>query len=285
MKYRYLRFPGGKPKAVTFSYDDGCPEDARFSKRLSESGLKCTFNFCSSMNKKFQYSLEEAEELFFSKGHEIAVHGAFHRAEGTLRPVEGIRDVLDCRLDLEKRYKRIIRGMAYPDSGVTKLVSGVSYEHIRSYLKDLDIAYSRTLCGDNNLFLLPDDWYSWMPTAHHNNQKIFEWIDEFLSVDYDNLPTIARGYPILFYIWGHSYEFERNNNWERLDEICDRISGDDDVWYATNIEIYDYVNAYRSLVYSADGLTVYNPTLYELWFTVDKELYKINPGETLTIKE
>ena len=27
MRYRFLRYPGGLYKAVTLSYDDGCPED------------------------------------------------------------------------------------------------------------------------------------------------------------------------------------------------------------------------------------------------------------------
>ena len=33
----------------------------------------------------------------------------------------------------------------------------------------------------------------------------------------------------------------------------------DDVWYATNGEIYDYVNAYENLVFSADGKRIYKP--------------------------
>ena len=44
MKYFFPRFPGGKGKAVTLSYDDGCPEDIRFSDTISKYGLKCTFN-------------------------------------------------------------------------------------------------------------------------------------------------------------------------------------------------------------------------------------------------
>lgn len=31
MNYRFLRFSGGKMKAATFSYDDDCVADARFS--------------------------------------------------------------------------------------------------------------------------------------------------------------------------------------------------------------------------------------------------------------
>jgi len=37
-----------------------------------------------------------------------------------------------------------------------------------------------------------------------------------------------------------------------------------DFWYATNMEIYEYVQAYKSLVYSADGKIVYNPTLLDI---------------------
>jgi hypothetical protein len=90
-------------------------------------------------------------------------------------------------------------------------------------------------------------------------------------------------YPRLFYLWGHSYEFERAGNWQHLDEICTRLGGHDDVWYATNMEIYDYVSAYQSLVYSADGRLVYNPTLKDIWFDQDYKLYTIHPGETITL--
>ena len=51
------------------------------------------------------------------------------------------------------------------------------------------------------------------------------------------------------------------------------------------MEIHDYVEAYKSLIYSADGYTVYNPTLIDLWFDVDGVLYEIGSGKTLRIKE
>ena len=47
MKYRFLRFPGGKPKALTFSYDDGCRQDKETERILSEYGVKGTFNINS----------------------------------------------------------------------------------------------------------------------------------------------------------------------------------------------------------------------------------------------
>lgn len=282
MRYKFLRFPGGKPKAVTFSYDDGNQNDLHLLEIINKYGIKCTFNFNSILlHENFPDSV--VEEEFFAKGHEIAVHGAFHRAEGTLRPIEGIIDVLECRKELEKRFGRIIRGMAYPDSGIRYFINSASYEGVKNYLKELDIAYARTLGEDNNKFLLPEDWYAWMPTAHHDNPDILKFIDEFLSLDLSPDKYVASRAPRLFYIWGHSREFESNNNWDHLENICKKLADNDEIWYATNIEIYEYVSAYHSLVYSADNSMVYNPTVFDIWFDIDGKLYHILPGQTLNI--
>ena len=85
------------------------------------------------------------------------------------------------------------------------------------------------------------------------------------------------------YIWGHSYEFNNNDNWELIEEICQKLANNDEIWYATNIEIYDYVEAYKRLIYSADGHKIYNPTLYEIWLDVDGKLHSVKSGETICI--
>lgn len=284
MRYRFLRFPNGKERAVTLSYDDGNRADIKLLEIINKYNMKCTFNLNNDILRANENVVtdDEERELVLKNGHEIAVHGEQHRAPGVLRPIEGITEVLNCRLELEKKYGGIIRGMAYPDSGIRIMQNKAHYEKIREYLKDLDIAYSRTLGNDNNSFLLPEDWYAWMPTCHHDNPKIMEYIDEFLSFDYKNLYGVNR-FPRLFYIWGHSYEFNNKNNWDHLEEICQKLGNKENIWYATNIEIYNYVTAYNSLVYSADGKTIYNPTLYKIWFDIDKKGYTIESGETLKI--
>ena len=280
MRSIFLRYPGGKAKAVTFSYDDGVMADKRLAELFDKYGMKGTFNFTF----KVRFTDEELQEIFFSKGHEIAVHGANHRANGNLRPIEGIRDVLDCRLELEKRCDRIIRGMAYPDSGISRIGIHTDYETIKNYLSDLDIVYARTLGKDNDSFTLPEDFHAWMPSAHHDNPKIMEYIDKFLSIDTSEKVYHASRFPRLLYIWGHSAEFDVNGNWDHIESICEKLANNDEIWYATNIEIYDYVEAYKRLVYSADNSKVYNPTLLTLWFDIDKTLYSIKPGETLRLQ-
>ncbi len=283
MKSIFMRYPGGKAKAVTFSYDDGAPQDKRLLEIFNKYGLKGTFNFNCKGNSSFHYSDEEIQKLFLSNGHEIAVHGALHRANGNLRAIEGIRDVLDCRLELEKRCNSILRGMAYPDTGITLMGNFGNYEMIKNYLMELDIAYARTLGNDNDNFMLPKDFHAWMPSAHHNNSQIFEYIEKFLNLDISEKAYHARRVPRLLYIWGHSYEFDRDNNWDRAEEICQKLANNDEIWYATNIEICDYVEAYKSLRYSADGRKIYNPTLFTIWFDYGCNIYQIKPGETLDI--
>ena len=66
---------------------------------------------------------------------------------------------------------------------------------------------------------------------------------------------------------------------------CRKLAHNDELWYATNIEIYDYVQAYKSLRYSADGRMICNPTLLTVWLDVDGKLYSVNPGDTIRIEE
>ena len=277
-----MRFPGGVPKALTLSYDDGVEQDGRLIGIAKEYGLKGTFNINSERQSDWNMTKEEMLDLM-SRGHEIALHGQIHRAPGLARPIDTIRDVLHCREALEGKFERIIRGYAYPDCGIMRFYNGASYDNIKHYLTDLGIVYCRTLNGDNNKFELPTDWHQWMPSVKHKNPKIFEYIDEFMAIDTSTKTYCAARHPRLFYMWGHSHEFAQDDNWELLDEICKKLSGKDDVWYATNIEIYDYVKAYESLVYSADGKMIYNPTLVKIWFDIDGKTYTVESGETLTL--
>jgi len=282
MHYMFLRFPDGKPKAVTLSFDDGVKQDIKFSETVTKHGLKCTFNINSGMfDRPNRLTPDEIREHILEKGHEVAVHGEFHKANGFTTALEGIKDVLNCRLALEKEFDTFITGMAYPDSGITRFHNGTNYEKVKNYLVDLGISYARTLGGDNNKFELPTDWHAWMPSSHWLHDVCNSYIDEFLKIDFKKLSYASLKWPRLLYIWGHSYEGD--GKWDKLEDMCQKLSGKEDVWYATNIEIYDYVTAYNSLKLNAEGTKVYNPTLKTIWFFANEKEYKIEPGETIKL--
>ena len=295
-----MRFPNGKPKAATFSFDDGFWFDVPVANILDRYGMKATFNITGSYSyekrvgepdlsfvkgkayNELPITKDEIEEHILARGHEIAVHGYSHKAPGNTRAIEGITDILNCRLKLERDFGKIIRGLAYPDSGITRFTNGCSYDTVKNYLIDLDIAYSRTLEGDNKNFDIPTDWHAWMPTVYLMNKGLFDYVDAFTEINVNDSYAALR-HPRLFYLWGHSFEFYTKLGWETLEKICKKLSSQNDIWYATNIEIYDYVNAYRMLRFSADGEMVYNPTLIEVWFDIDGKIYNIKSGETIVI--
>ena len=283
MNSLFLRFPGGRSRAVTFSYDDGPRDDLRLAEIFDSCGMKGTFNLNSAnIGKSGRLTAEEIRTCLLDRGHEIAVHGANHRAPGKLRPIEGISEVLRCREELERQFGILVRGMAYPNSGIRHFSPGVSYEQVKRYLTELDIAYARTLGGDNDGFFLPEDWHAWMPSAHHENPRVFDYIDRFLALTPQSR-TGDNGMPRLLYLWGHSFEFGMRDNWERIEKICEALSGIDDIWYATNGEIHDYVEAYKALVWSADGSFVFNPTLRDVHMVADDTPVCVRSGETLRL--
>ncbi len=289
MRYRYLRFPEGRTRAATFSYDDGVSSDKRLAELFTAAGLKATFNLNSAniprdSSVKSHMNVHDIKKYIIDAGHELAVHGKEHIAPAAVRPIDSIKEVLFGRLELEEIFDMTIRGMAYPDSGIRNEANGNSAEIVKRQLSELGIAYARTLGGDNNDFKLPADFYAWMPSAHHNNPKIFEYIDEFLALEVGK-SYFARGYSRLLYIWGHSYEFDRDKNWDRIEQIAEKLSGNPDIWYATNIEIHDYIKAYEALIISADGRRIYNPTLIKVWFSVDGVTYSVAPGENIRITQ
>ena len=50
------------------------------------------------------------------------------------------------------------------------------------------------------------------------------------------------------------------------------------------MEVYNYVEAYRTLHFSADGSKVYTPSVLTVWFLDENKGVKVAPGETVKIK-
>ena len=270
----YICFKDGKRKAMTLSYDDGVVQDIRLSEILKKHGLKCTFNISSGLfledaSTRERYygkmTLEEAVNLYTNSGNEVAVHGEYHKALGRIASAEATYDVVKCREGLENIFKYPIRGMAY--------AYGSYNDDTLDILKNSGIVYSRTTQSTNN-FNLPANWLELHPTCHHNNPELFNLLDNFLSAD----PYPAR--TMMFYLWGHSYEFDNDNNWEVIEKFAEIAGGNEDVWYATNIEIYEYVNAYKSLIATIDDSVIYNPTTTDVWVFAGNEKVCIKSGET-----
>ena len=141
-------------------------------------------------------------------------------------------------------------------------------------LKQSGIAYARTTRSTHD-FRLPTDWLRLSATCRHREPDLMPLADRFISA----APSTDAD-PLLFYLWGHSYEFDDHDNWHIIETFCETIGGRDDIWYATSIELHDYIEAFRALQYSADGASVYNPSAETIWYTCGASLCCVSAGET-----
>lgn len=277
----FMRFPGGREKAVTLSYDDGVVQDRRFLEIINRYGIKCTFNLngayiepYSTLANGRRMTREDAIATFCDdsgKGHEIAAHGYTHPFLEQIPVPSATYEVMKDREALEKMTGRIVRGFAYP--------YGAYNDQVVEILRGCGIAYARTTVSTRN-FWVPSDWLRMPTTCHHNDPRLFELVDRFLT---EPAAPSHRRAPKLFYLWGHTYEFDDNKNWDVIEKFCSLVGGRDDVWYATNIEIYDYTEAYRSLKFSATGDQVYNTSSHTVYFCKDGKDVTVAPGETVRI--
>lgn len=277
MKEMKMRLKNGTTKVLTLSYDDAHVHDIRMMDILDKYGLKCTFNISSGRYveedcEREQFSgpmkLSEAKKAYTNSGHEIAVHSLNHPHINILSELDVLREVVEDKRQIENDYGIIARGMAYP--------FGVFNDKVKDILRKCKIAYSRTTAVTRH-FWFPDDWLEWNPTCHHDDENLMELIKEFVEV------PERWGLARLFCMYGHSWEFQNHNNWEKLEEFAKYAGGRDDIWYATLIEVYDYVKAYENLNISYDKKTFHNPSAISVWFELEEKEYCIKPGETLHI--
>lgn len=272
----YMRFPEGKSKAVTLSYDDGGEQDRRLIEIMKKNGLKGTFNINSELYApegtvypegtiKRRMSKSMAQELYINSGMEVAAHGLTHPYLEQLPENICTYEVLQDRINLEEDFGMFVRGMAYP--------FGTTSDSVVEVLKKCGIVYSRTT-ETTGKFDIPTEWLKLPATCRHNNPRLMDLAKKFVE-------KAGERNPALFYLWGHSYEFDLDDNWDVIEGFAEYIGNRDNIWYATNIEIYDYVEAYKQLIFSGKGKKIFNPTNTILYFEIDNQMFCINPGDTI----
>jgi hypothetical protein len=181
-----------------------------------------------------------------------------------------VKEIIADREAIEQAVGRIVRGMTYPNGSYSP--------EVLQMLAHTGIEYSRTVRATRE-FELPLAPLEWHPTCHHGEAMAL--FAKFVEI---NRPWHAK----LFYFWGHSYELDQggdNNSWDHMEQLCATIGHRDDIWYATNIEVIDYLAALRRIKVSMRGDLVENPSAIPVWVVDEKGgNVKVGPGETVRIE-
>lgn len=280
----------GKKRAVTLSFDDGCGEDLKMLEIFNKYGLKVTLNVMSKCcntprfakeagDKRVWCGSEEMKKTY--AGCEIAGHSCYHKNSNNLNDEEYAAEVLEDIPALRDAFGQSVIGYVSP--------FGIYDDRIFPLLEKCGVLFHRTVFyqegkpfDKKTAFSLPEDFKVWQSGPHFAYFHRPEG-DEYLKAFFESEEEL----PCL-YIWGHSFELvqiecynykerweDLTERWEFLEELCRKISGKEDAWYAVNGEICTYALAQRKAIISDNE--IYNPTAVSVWFEIDGKSVEIGP--------
>ncbi|MHA8067335.1 polysaccharide deacetylase family protein [Aquirufa sp. ROCK2-A2] len=272
-----MLFPQGKTKALILSFDDGKTEDRQLVKLLDNYGLIGTFHLNSNKLGTNDY-LNKAEIKQLFARHEVSVHSADHPALTALTKNDVVYEVVEDRKALERLVGYPVRGMAYPFGNHNDMVIDA--------IKGLGIEYARTV-EDSYNFKIPEDFLKWHPTVHlfakafwkpndtENDKKELAHFYQIIN-DFNSTKDLA-----VLDIWGHSWELK--NKWDETNKCFKLLSNNPDIYYSSQIDLVDYLHAFRNLTFSVDKNIVYNPSSLTVFFKINHVVYSVLAGKTLVL--
>ena len=283
-RFDTMLFPGGKKKAFTLSYDDGVIQDRRLTEICKKYGVKATFNLNAGVlgyqqvvqprmggGKSVDISKvnpEEVKDLY--DGLEVGGHGLYHSSLVDVKAPLASYEIVEDKCQLEKLVGYPMKMFAYP--------FGIFNDEVKQLLRNAGYRGARTIVSTHT-FDIPKDLMEWNPTCHHKDEKLMELAQQFCE-----RPAFRTE---LFYVWGHGYEFDGDDNWDVIEDLVKYVSQyKDDIWFATNSEIIDYIEAYNRLEYSVDGSLIRNPSAIDVWIGTDfMQKEQLKKGEVTAVKD
>lgn len=153
-----MRFPEGRDRALTFSYDDGVKQDIRLVEILNKYGMKGTFNLNGGAytpeeeaDKHRRMTESAATKLFAGGSHEVACHAYTHPSLAEIPASFATYEMIKDREAREAQFGTIVRGMAYPNGSVSNEAAEL--------LKACGIVYAKTTVFTEKLNLPTE--FSW----------------------------------------------------------------------------------------------------------------------------
>lgn len=278
-----MLFPEGKTKALLLSYDDGTIHDRKLVKLMNKYHLIGTFHLNSNKlgtDIYFDY-LNKAEIKQLYEGHEVSVHSANHPNLTDISKIDVFYEIAEDRKELERLVGYPVRGMAYP--------FGNTNDDVVAIIDDLGIEYARTV-GDTYNFEIPKDFLRWYPTIHqfakaywepNQPEKDKKELEAFYKVIADFLATKQLA---VLDNWGHSWEMGLDQNkWDETEKFFTLLANNPTIHYAKQIDLVDYINAFRNLKFSVDKSSVTNTSSLNICIKINDTIYTVQAGSSMKL--
>lgn len=234
---------GTPKKYFTLSFDDGITQDLEIIKILKKHNVTCcTFNINTGLyGANWEWvgrdalKMPEVTHLRFTEeelrtgiynGYDVEVHTLTHPSLSSYDRNKG-RLQKEVQNDAENIYNLtgiMPVGMAWPggDGQYTE-------KTIQNVLELTTIRFARGTTSTYS-FALPEYFLQWQPTCSITDGSVMTLAERFVEAECTE--------NMLFYVWGHGYELEAYNLYDRLDTLIGKMKEADDIVLVTNAEFY-----------------------------------------------
>lgn len=231
-----------KSVIVTTSWDDGHVLDLRMAALLNKYGIKGTF-YISPNDREISVEkrLTDAQIQELARDFDIGAHTMTHPRLPQVSDEEAEKEIRESRIYLQKVTGQAVATFCYPRGEyVPKHVpmvqrAGFSYARTTDrhvFTKSPPLESATTIhCYDH--------WSDVLKVAAFANYNPLKFLRFFRK--WDTL-ALAMFEKVLseggaFHLWGHSWEIDKNNDWERLERVLRAIAGRPGVQYGSNSDL------------------------------------------------
>ena len=231
---------GTPKKYFTLSFDDGITQDLRIIEIMKKYNMDCiTFNIntglyganwtwvADALNSPglshLRFTKEELSGGIYD-GFDVEVHTLMHGSLKNFSKRQVTREVAKDAENITAITGIRPIGMAYP-GGDTEYTEST----IDVIMETTDIRFGRGITSTYD-FGLPTYFMQWQPTCSFSDARLESLVQSFLEAECTE--------DMLFYVWGHAYELDAFDSWDRFESFIKTMSEAEDVVCVTNAEFY-----------------------------------------------
>jgi peptidoglycan/xylan/chitin deacetylase (PgdA/CDA1 family) len=220
---------------ITTSWDDGHPLDLKLAKLLKRYNMPATFYVPLKNQVRETITPDQIKEI--AEDFDIGGHTYSHVNLTELPKEEAYEEIIKGKEYIEESIGREIQSFCYPwgayNNDVINMVKKVGFEGART-VKLLEIKVeSRFEMGTT--IHVGEGGYSHFKNFLKRSKvlpnirmPVYLLARNLLFKDWFETAVYSLDFVVknggVFHLWGHSWEIDRGNNWEKLKLIFERIS-------------------------------------------------------------
>ncbi len=262
----------------TTSWDDGAMTDIRLAHLLQKYKIPATFYV--SLKNYERNLISKRELIWLSRYFEIGGHTLSHKDLTILEDDELVKEVALGKRKIEQIIGSEIKGFCYPmgkfDEKVKQVVGLSGYQYART------TELFGTMIGDK--LSLPTtvhayDHHPLIYAMHGMKRKLFFNLlkNRKFNLRWDDLALASLEYCLkngeVFHLWGHSWEIDKNNDWNRLEKVFRVINNKTALYQrGSNGEMITFINKSKVTFYKSQDAINYDSSFNSQYF---RKEYKI----------